>query len=277
MSRIWSTKLAVSLLLASAATAKAIDYDVVYVRAPRHGDEHNTVWPEVKDPIQMEPGSDLVLLHPDGREEVLVEGGPGAVVDPYVSFDGRWIYYAKFHDQRPEALNRQRRRASRAGADIYKIDSESRQIVRLTHQEWTPNTGAGDWSLDHLGANKHLKTRTRGRNYLGYGIFNLGPCPLPGETSDEPLTVIRLGAFDYYSGLDEDQLSVTASFPVDGHAAGMELRPFLKPAGDHIWELSLKEPIRKLSRGVIRVSVRDRQGNITRLERSFRIRESSER
>ena len=45
------------------------------------------------------PGTDLMLLHPDGSEEVLVEGGEGAVADPFVSFDGEWVYYAKFHDQ----------------------------------------------------------------------------------------------------------------------------------------------------------------------------------
>ena len=155
-------------------TPKGIYYDIVYVRAPRYGDDRNTRWPEVKDPIQMEPGSDLILLHPDRRQEVLVTGGHGAVVDPYVSFDARWVYYAKFHDLRPDALNRQRRRAPRAGADIYKIHLETRETVRLTHQEWTPNLGAGDWSY------YHEKASYRGKDYLGYGIFNLGPCPLPG-------------------------------------------------------------------------------------------------
>jgi hypothetical protein len=152
---------------------KGMYYDIVYVRAPRYGDDVDTKWPEVKDPIQMEPGSDLMLLHPDGHEEVLVPGGDGAVVDPYVSLDGRWIYYAKFHDLRQKALNKQRRYASLLGSDIYKINVKTREIVRLTFQEWTPNTGAANWSRNHL-AND-----SQGQNYLGYGIFNLGPCPLP--------------------------------------------------------------------------------------------------
>jgi hypothetical protein len=41
----------------------------------------------------MEPGADLMLLHPDGSEELLVEGGDGSITDPMVSFDGQWVYY----------------------------------------------------------------------------------------------------------------------------------------------------------------------------------------
>ena len=147
------------------------DYDIVYVRAPRYGDEGHAHWPEVKDPIRMEPGADLMLLHPDGSEEVLVKGGNGSVIDPFPSLDGEWIYYVYLHDQRKEALNSQRRLASRAGADIYKIHLKSRKIVRLTHQEWTPNTGVADWAE---------RPTDRDKVNLGYGIFNLGPCPLPG-------------------------------------------------------------------------------------------------
>ena len=55
------------------ATDKTVkyDYDIVYVRAPRKGDGRSK-WAEVGDPRTMEPGADLVLLHPDGKEEVLV-------------------------------------------------------------------------------------------------------------------------------------------------------------------------------------------------------------
>ena len=49
------------------------DYDIVYVRAPRR-DNGKSSWAEVGDPRTMEPGADLMLLHPDGKEEVLVAG-----------------------------------------------------------------------------------------------------------------------------------------------------------------------------------------------------------
>src|SRR4051794_22179386 len=59
------------------------DYDVVYVRAPRKGDDRQVAWAEVFSPHRAEPGSDLVLLHPDGTEEVLVAAGDDAVADPF--------------------------------------------------------------------------------------------------------------------------------------------------------------------------------------------------
>ncbi len=161
--------------LAGLTTAAAqVNYSIVYSRLPRFGDETRIEMPEVFDPISVPPGTDLMLLFPDGTEEVLVPGGDGAIVDPVVSFDGLWVYYAKFHDQRPEALDHQRPGPpSRAGADIYKINLETRDVTRLTAQEWTPNTGLVDWSQDLLSAD------ATGRYYVGYGIFNLGPCPLP--------------------------------------------------------------------------------------------------
>ena len=82
------------------ATDKTVkyDYDIVYVRAPR-SDKGRGRWAEVGDPRTMEPGSDLMLLHPDGKEEVLVPvAAHEAIADPFVSFDGQSVYYAKMHD-----------------------------------------------------------------------------------------------------------------------------------------------------------------------------------
>src|SRR5437763_6459118 len=98
------------------------DYDIVYVRAPRFvnrgGKQRPSAWPEIAHPTNIDQGYDLMLLHPDGKEERLVEGGKGAVTDPLVSFDGVWVYYAYFHDP-----------ANRAGADIYKIQLPTRNDV----------------------------------------------------------------------------------------------------------------------------------------------------
>jgi len=65
----------VTLLLTALAGAKAVDYDIVYVRAPRFGDNQNSNWAEVFNPGVMDAGADLMLLHPDGSEELLVAGG----------------------------------------------------------------------------------------------------------------------------------------------------------------------------------------------------------
>ena len=55
-------------------TSVKLDYDIVYVRAPRKGDAVGTNWPEIANPVFMDAGADLMLLHPDGSEEVLVAG-----------------------------------------------------------------------------------------------------------------------------------------------------------------------------------------------------------
>src|SRR5213593_4740893 len=120
------------------STDKAVkyDYDIVYVRAPRFvkgkggKDVQAEVWPDAGTPHALRASTDLMLLHPDGSEEMLVEGGAGAIADPYVSFDAKWVYYSYFHDT-----------TGHGGADVYKVNVPSRKIVRLTQQEWTPNTG----------------------------------------------------------------------------------------------------------------------------------------
>jgi len=149
-------------------------YDIVYVRQPRYGDTTETVWPEVFHPARLEPGADLMLLHPDGSEEVLVTGGPGAVTDPFVSFDARWVYYAYFPDVCPQALNGQRGGLPYAGSDIYRIHLGTRTVERLTHGEFTPNTGAGDFD------ERNPLDPASSFDRLGYGILNLGPCPVAG-------------------------------------------------------------------------------------------------
>jgi hypothetical protein len=134
------------------------DYDIVYVRAPRFvkgkdGKDHQApVWPNAGEPLNLRAPTDLMLLHPGGREEILVKGGKGAVADPYVSFDAQWVYYSYFHDL-----------SGRGGADVYKVHVKTRKRVRLTRQQWTPNTGVAG-----------RKKFPRG------GVYNLHPCPLPG-------------------------------------------------------------------------------------------------
>ncbi len=155
------------------ATDKTVkyDYDIVYVRAPRRGDTGRTIWTEIAHPALMDPGADLMLLHPDGSEEVLVRGGAdGAVTDPFVSFDGEWVYYSHIQGLKGTSQHGQ---PPLHGADIYKIHVKTRKVVRLTRQEFTPNTGAGDWSKD-------CRANEKGRNRLNYGVLNMGPCPLPG-------------------------------------------------------------------------------------------------
>jgi hypothetical protein len=146
------------------------DYDIVYVRAPRAGDKvHKRFYTDFSQPVTMEPGADLMLLHPDGGEELLVAGGDGSITDPMVSFDGLWVYFVRLYDlQKPNQWSPQRQ-----GADIFKIHLKTRRLVKLTDQTFTPNTGAAKWSKD-------FRTPEEGRTHYDYGVFNMGPCPLPG-------------------------------------------------------------------------------------------------
>ena len=145
----------------STDAAVAYDYDIVYVRGKRRADGKEARWAEFSKPTMMEPGADLMLLHPDGSEELLVSGEDGSVMDPYVSFDGESVFYAKFIDEK------------HTGADIWRIHVPTRSIVRLTDQTFTPNTGAAPWSGNY-------RTREEGKSSLNYGVYNLGPCPIPG-------------------------------------------------------------------------------------------------
>src|SRR5262249_50540528 len=126
------------------------------------------MWAQAGVPLVMNPGADLMLLHPDGKEEVLVVGGKGSVTDPFVSYDGEWVYYSLFHD-----LTNFRGGNAPSAADIYKIHVPTRKIVRLTNGGFTPNTGTARWSKDYL-------TPEPGKTTMPYPVCNMGPCPLPG-------------------------------------------------------------------------------------------------
>jgi hypothetical protein len=144
------------------------DYDIVYVRAQRAGDTvHKRFYTDIATPVTLEPNADLMLLRPDGSEELLVAGGEeGAITDPFVSFDGQWVYYTHIYNlKRGELPSR--------GADIFKINVGTRKIVRLTNQRFEPNTGAADWASDY-------RSNEPGKTHLSYGVLNFGPCPLPG-------------------------------------------------------------------------------------------------
>jgi Hydrazine synthase alpha subunit middle domain len=158
----------------------ALNYDIVYLRAPRKGDATLTDWPEVFNPLKMEPGTELILRKPNGSEELLYpfantpEREKGAVLDPVISFDAKHVYFAYFPDVSATGRNSQRNGAPFKGSDIYRLTLATRELKRLTTQHWTPPAAGIKWSANPLtpGASDE--------NYLGYGIFNMAPCPLPG-------------------------------------------------------------------------------------------------
>jgi hypothetical protein len=160
-----------------------IDYDIVYVRALHH----RFVWPDVGAPTLVEPGADLMLLHPDGKQERLVEGGErGSVADPSVSFDGQSVYYTFFY--------------AGGGADIYKIHVPSRKLARLTNDggKKAPGTEGARYvgGLDSQVLFMELFDKPASKRDV---IYNTGPCPVPGGkvvfTSNRHGFVPREGSF----------------------------------------------------------------------------------
>src|SRR5262249_48198556 len=91
-------------------------------------------------------------------EDVLVSAGEDAITDPFVSLDGESVYFARIHNvKRPGS-----EKPVSESADIFKIHVKNRKITQLTQQTFTPNTGV---------------VRV---NRKAPGVYNLGPCPLPG-------------------------------------------------------------------------------------------------
>jgi hypothetical protein len=82
-----------------------------------------------------------------------------------------------------------------------------------------------------------------------------------------------IGMHDYGSGLDLTRFEVTADFTLDGVPAGENLASKFKTKTQGVWEWTLAKPLTKLERGKLTISVADRQGNVTKIERSFSIRE----
>jgi hypothetical protein len=94
----------------------------------------------------------------------------------------------------------------------------------------------------------------------------------PRAGVNAPLTRILVGMHDYDTGLDMDSFRVVADFPVAGVAAGEDLAKRFRPRSAGVWELTLSAPVTELARGTLTVSVRDRQGNTSRIERTFSVK-----
>jgi hypothetical protein len=90
--------------------------------------------------------------------------------------------------------------------------------------------------------------------------------PKPG--ANVPLERILVGMHDYGTGLDPASFTVTADFALEGAKPGDNLAERFKPLGGGVYELELRVPL-KVDRGKLTVSVKDKQGNVTRIERTF--------
>ena len=93
----------------------------------------------------------------------------------------------------------------------------------------------------------------------------------PRAGANHSLKRLLIGMHDYESGLDPASFRVMADFPLAGVPAGEDLAPRFKIKAPGVWELPLATPLTELSKGRLTVSVRDRQGNESRIERTFSV------
>jgi hypothetical protein len=233
-------RISILIVLLFATLAHAVNYPIVAVRAPRLGDDRPSSWQEVMRPVSGEPGSSLVIIQPDGTEQVLVDAGAdGMVMDPSPSLDGQWVYYAFVPNQRQRNVGVTGAPAY-SGSDIYKINVATKQIVRLTNQEWTPARGVAKWSTDPKGIDPRLQT---GESCLGYGVFNTGPCEVPGGRVI--FTSSRNGLINPKSGFSFPNFQLFA-MDTDGRNVeqvgylniGSALHPTLLKDGSIMWSSS---------------------------------------
>ena len=91
---------------------------------------------------------------------------------------------------------------------------------------------------------------------------------LPKSGVNPLLDTIRIGMHDYGSGLDPASLSVVADFAADGARAGQNLAARFKSTAPGVLEWKLATPL-LIKKGKLTVGVKDRQGNMTRIERTF--------
>jgi hypothetical protein len=93
----------------------------------------------------------------------------------------------------------------------------------------------------------------------------------PREHESGPVDRILIGMDDYYTGLDPASFIVLADFEVNGKRTTENLAPQFKSLGDGRWELVLDPPLAKVKDARIAVSIRDKQGNTTSIERTFSV------
>ena len=119
--------------------------------------------------------------------------------------------------------------------------------------------------------------QSRGETKQGYGWFadDLRPvlavsAPREGQ-NQKPVEKLIIGFADAYSGIDINSLSVTADFEIDGYPAGENLNYLFSSANDGVYVYPLLEPLAEGFTGTLSISIKDHQGNINRVTRTFSV------
>ena len=92
----------------------------------------------------------------------------------------------------------------------------------------------------------------------------------PAEDVAKLIDVVRIGMADYDTGLAPASFSVVADFAIGDAKPGENLAPRFREASQGVWELKLTSPLTVPAGSKLSVSVKDRQGNTSRIDRQFR-------
>ena len=93
----------------------------------------------------------------------------------------------------------------------------------------------------------------------------------PRAGHNESLGRVLVGMHDHGTGLDLSSFRVVADFAVDEAAAGADLAKKFRPVTQGVWELRLGRPLTELRQGRLTVAVKDRQGNLSRIDRTVSV------
>ncbi len=111
----------------------------------------------------------------------------------------------------------------------------------------------------------------RGRGWMADDLRPTLTLTVPQPGTNKSLTRIVVGMHDVYTGLAPASFEVMADFAIDGVKPGDNLAPKFRTTTQGVWEWKLATPIERLEQGRLTVAVKDHQGNLTRIERTFTV------
>jgi hypothetical protein len=94
----------------------------------------------------------------------------------------------------------------------------------------------------------------------------------PQAGTNKSFDRILIGMTDAFSGIDSNSFEVRADFAFSGVSPGENLASMFTALPDSRWELKLASPMKAVDQGKLTVSIKDRQGNVQRVERKFSVR-----
>jgi hypothetical protein len=95
----------------------------------------------------------------------------------------------------------------------------------------------------------------------------------PKMWKNHEVSRILIGMHDSGSGLALASFEVFANFTVKGMSAGTNLAPHFERRTQGVWELQMTKPLRALDNGRVTISIKDRQGNRSLVDRRFSVEE----